>query len=242
MRSLTKLGLTGATLALAVTALAAPAGAADTKGTLAFVNGVPGGRVDVCINGKELKSALPYGRAYFKNVISTGPKTLRFYKKDPRKCRGTLLAKKSIAVEPGTDLTIVVTRKAPKVVMFDNKTPAFLGEIPPKGLPYVTGIIRFNHASEIPANFFYRVWNPNPEIPLTTAANAIWTKGDSRFGDVGPDAIVQLRATRPEDSTSLAEASVRIALSHRHEWIFVGTKPANVKMVLLDRAVSQPSP
>ena len=37
----------GALGALALTAIAAPVGGADTKGTLALVNGIPGKRVDV---------------------------------------------------------------------------------------------------------------------------------------------------------------------------------------------------
>lgn len=241
MRSLDKLGLAGAILALAVTALATPVTAADPKGTLAFVNGIPGGRVDVCVNGQELKSALPYGKAYLKNVIGTGPKALRFYKKDPRTCQGTLLARKAITVGPGTDLTIVVTKNVPKVVVFDNQPPQELGVIPPQGVDYAVNIIRFNHASEIAANFIYREW-PKPEVPLTPAANAIWVKGDTIWFSSNTGVIWTVRATRPEDPASLAEATVSLGTSRRYEWVFVGTRPANAKMVLLDRAVSRPSP
>jgi hypothetical protein len=55
-------------------ALAMPAVAADTKGTLAIVNGVPGTKVDVCLNGMEVRSRLPYGGKLFQNDTSTGRK------------------------------------------------------------------------------------------------------------------------------------------------------------------------
>ena len=67
MRNLKKLMLGSAAATLAITALTAPAAAADTTGTLAIVNGVPGTKVDVCIGGKELRSKLSYGGVYRKN-------------------------------------------------------------------------------------------------------------------------------------------------------------------------------
>ena len=78
----------GAALALMAVSLAMPAAAADTKGTLAIVNGVPGKRVDVCLNGSEIKSNLAFGGHVFKDVIGTGSKNLKFYEHDPRTCRG----------------------------------------------------------------------------------------------------------------------------------------------------------
>ena len=124
----TRRSLIGAALgALLFATLTFPTSAADLKGTLAFVNGIPGKRVDVCLNGREIKSGLAYGKGIFKNVIGTGDKNLKFYERDQRACRGTVLAKDSFAIGSGEDLTIVATRKAPKVLRFDN---AELGEDP----------------------------------------------------------------------------------------------------------------
>jgi hypothetical protein len=39
-----------------------------------------------------------------------------------------------------------------------------------------------------------------------------------------------------------APKRVLIAGSRRYEWILVGTRPANTRFVLLDRAVSAPTP
>ena len=85
--------MSGATAALSVATLGAiPAAAADTQGTLAIVNGVPGRRLDVCVNGTEIKSGLRYGKAVFRSVISTGEKILKLYDPDPRTCKGHLRA------------------------------------------------------------------------------------------------------------------------------------------------------
>ena len=64
--------------------LAMPAAAADTKGTLAIVNGIPGKKVDVCLNGNEIKCSLALRRPVFQNVVGTGNKNLKFYERDPR--------------------------------------------------------------------------------------------------------------------------------------------------------------
>ena len=68
MARLRTLVIGGAALALMAAALAMPAGAADTKGTLALVNGIPGKKVDVCLNGNEIKSNLAYGGHVFQKT------------------------------------------------------------------------------------------------------------------------------------------------------------------------------
>ena len=57
--------LVGASTALMVTAIGAPASAALGKGTIGIVNGIPGQRVDICIKGKEIRSRVPYGGRVF---------------------------------------------------------------------------------------------------------------------------------------------------------------------------------
>ena len=151
--------MSGATAALSVATLGAiPTAAADTQGTLAIVNGVPGRRLDVCVNGTEIKSRLRYGKAVFRNVISTGEKVLKLYDPDPRTCKGHLRAEHDgFALAAGDDYTVVVTKNGPnRVVLFDN---AGRGEIPPAGAPMATGWVLFRNASEIVANFFVRAFS-----------------------------------------------------------------------------------
>ena len=118
MRSARHLIIGAATLALTLTAIGAPVSAAGS-GKVAVINGVPSKRIDVCVNGTEIKSALPYGKKAFRK-LKAGPKRIKFYKKDPRVCKGKLMAKKSFRFPAGSDLTIAMTRFGPKVVIFDN--------------------------------------------------------------------------------------------------------------------------
>ena len=111
MRRSRNLIMAAAVAALAISALGVPAAAAGS-GKVMIVQGRPGPAVDICINGREVKSKLGYGKRAFKR-LGAGFKKLRVYKKDPRRCRGRLLAKKGFAFPGGSDLTIVITQKKP---------------------------------------------------------------------------------------------------------------------------------
>ena len=182
LRSLRTLLIGGALTALIITVLGAPVAAADTKGTLAIVNGIPGTRVDVCLNGKELASGLKYAGKVLRNVVPTGTKFLKFFRRDPRTCRGNVMAKTQFPLGPGGDLTIVATKNAPRVVVFDNLG---LGEIPPLGAPLAFSYIVWRHAGEVAVNFKFRNWTPNPEVPVAPAVDPVWTKDDHEFSEIG---------------------------------------------------------
>ena len=51
-----------------------------------------------------------------------------------------------------------------------------------------------------------------------------------------------MRATLPDDPDTIAIKRAEIVVSHRYEWILVGSTAKNLKFVLLDRRVSQPTP
>ena len=228
---------------VAVAALVGPAGAADTQGTLAIVNGIPGKRVDVCLNGREIKSDLAYGRVVLRDIVPVGGKSLRSYARDRRTCRGTIVAQKSFTLDPGADLTIVATKTFPRVVTFDNKVPTFLGEIPPSGAPATHAKIAWRHASDVPADFKFRVWNPNAEQPVDPLdPAAIWTKGDAFTENANAELVVQVRATLPGDSETIASKRAFLPASHRVEWLLVGTDIGNIRFVLIDRTFSLASP
>lgn len=231
--------ISGLATASLITVLVVPTAAADTKGTLAIVNGIPGQKVDVCLDGKELKSGLKYGGKVLKNVVATGSKKLRFYKPDPRSCRGSLVARKNFPLVAAEDLTIVVTKRAPKIVIVSNEP---LGEIPPKGEPHGGSFAAWRHAAEFAVNFKLRVWSHNPEEPIQPAVDPTWSKGQHSAAGYGPDFILQLRVTLPESNHTLALRRTYIDSEHRYEWIFVGTKPGNARMVFLDRVISEPTP
>jgi hypothetical protein len=234
--------IVGAAAALAITTSAAPASAAVSKGAIAVVNGIPGTKVDICINGREIKSRVKYGRRAFK-LMTPGSKTLKVFKVDPRRCRGTKLGQKRFTLAanqrntPDGDLTIIVTKRRPKVVIFENGE---YGQIPPTGDPLGYGIIFWRHAADLgPVDFRVRRWRPDPEFPLRPAADP-FTKGDENFAAGGvPDPIWQVRATRVGETDSIAgPTKVAVADEHRYEVILLGTRPRNAKFVVLDRIVS----
>jgi hypothetical protein len=228
----------GATAILLAAALGGPASAADTKGTLAIINGVPGKRLDVCVNGVEIASGLRYGKVVTRNTIGTGEKLLRFFGPDPRTCKGKRFADRDIVLHAADDVTVVVTRKVPKVVVFDN---VGLGEIPPAGPPAGVGAIVFRSASDVVTNFFTRVWLPNPETPVDPSAYPLATKGES-YTSLSGDFVWRLRVTEPESPTTIASRTSATKLEHRPEWYLVGSTPANMRIVVLDRAISSASP
>ena len=71
--------------------VAGPAAAVD-QGRIVFVNGRPRSNVEVCVNGKEVKSSLRYGQ-YAVRMFGHGGKGIRFRKSSTGTCRGDLLRK-----------------------------------------------------------------------------------------------------------------------------------------------------
>ena len=218
--------------------MAAPVGAADTTGTLAIVNGIPGTRVDVCLNGKELASRLAYGGKILRDVVAIGSKDLKFFRPDPRTCRGTQVARKQFSLAAAQDFTIVVTKTAPKVLVFDN---VFMGEIPPAGTPFSESIVAYHSAAEFATNFKRRIFAPQPEAPVDPVAFSIWLEGDGSAEIVSPDRFVRVRATLPEASGDVASTSLLTQASRRYEVILVGTAAANARFVAFGRLVSSPT-
>jgi hypothetical protein len=235
-----RLVIAGALVTMALSVIGMPVAGADTTGTLAIVNGIPGRTVDVCLDGNEIKSGLRYGKTVFKNVVSIGSKTLRVYATDPRQCRGSVISSKTFPLAAAQDLTIVVAKNDPEIVMFDN---AGLGEIPPNGAA-IPGKIAFRYAGASAANFFIRYVVPIvTDAPIAPSANPLWVKGDQIVTTTGPGYSWGLRVTLPEDPHTLASRKFADSRNgHRYELIFVGSNARNAQIVLLDRAISAPTP
>jgi hypothetical protein len=152
------------------------------------------------------------------------------------------MAKKGFGLEAAEDLTIVVTKLAPRIVIFDN---ASLGMIPPLGDPLAIALLAWRHAAEPLVSLKIRRWDPGfPDSPIEPDADAVWAKGDAKQqGTTFVDYIFQVRATVPNFPDTIA-GPVRVLTvpSHRVEFILVGTGPGNLRFVVLDRLVSLPSP
>jgi hypothetical protein len=220
--------------ALAATAIAVPAAAAPGKGTIGLVNGAPGStRVDLCINGKEIRGNTKYGgRAY--RILSPGSKTIKVYKADPRKCKGKLLGKKFVPLVAGDDWTIVFTRKSPKFTMFAN-TIADVPAAPGDPLPYA--IVYLRHAADFgDLAFSYRYQVPG--TPLAPSADPVWQKGDS-YGTSLPQTYGwQTYATRPDKDWKIAQTPMTLVEnSTRVEHILLGDNVKNAKFIVWIRDI-----
>ncbi len=222
--------------ALAVTALAAPASAAG-KGTLGIVNGMPGTKVDICVNGKEIKSRVAYGRRTSRVMVS-GFKTIKIFKKDPRKCRGVKLARTVIPLGNGDDLTLVVNRGTRRWVTFDNKNPVFLGSIYPVGVASPYAYVAIRHAADLGA-VAMRVsteysWFPSAEAPWVEGDEYAWTWSNPPVA--ANYTVAAARVGKPGVITRTGTAYVKP--SYRYEFILLGTRPGNAKIVAWKRPVS----
>ena len=239
MHTFRKAVLAASMTALALSALAVPATAAPPpgKGTLGIVNGIPGQRVDICLNGKEIKSHAPYGGKVSK-VTSTGFKTIKVFKKDPRTCRGTKLAQKTYLLGYGDDFTIVVNKKNPKWVQFDNKVPTFLGSIWPVGVASPHAYLAIRHAADL-GTVAMRVsteyaWFPSAEAPWVEGDEYAWT-----WSSPPATANYMVAAARPDKAGAITRSgAVYLKPSYRYEFILLGTWTGNAKIVVWKRPVS----
>lgn len=237
MRRFRTLALSVAVAALVVSAFGAPAAAAFGKGSIAVVNGRPGPALDFCIGYAKVKRSVPYGGKYFRQ-LNQGNKLLRAFVANGRAhCGGTKVAHYPFSVEDGGDLTLVVTRKTPKVVEYDNFGN---GSVQVTGTPLSYWIMLTRTASDIAAvNVYYRVGEPFPDTPLDPSAIPVFVKGDGRsIVTAAPGLEWQSRATFPEQTKSIAIAHRQaLDVGRRYEWILVGTTGRNARWVKLSRAI-----
>ena len=238
MRSPRNIILVAATAALAISALVAPVSAvAADKRPLAIVNGIPGRQVDLCLNGKEIKSGARYGGKKTLSV-SPGRKVLKIHKKAPGKCKGALLGKRTFKLQSVDDFTLVATRKKTagqpnKIVRFRNND---LGTVPqPSNL---SGLYVMRHAADIGKVVFHV--NEGGEFPQPQpAATQPFVKGDQTSPAGITAGSKQFWATREVYSKVVATAFPLLAATpfFRYQLILVGTKTANTKFVAIEQPV-----
>ena len=228
MQRLRNLVIAGAVTTLAITALGAPAAAGSHKTKLAIVNGSPGKKLDVCVNGKEIKSGLRYGKVIFKTTRTPKAK-VKFFQRDRRKCGGKLLAKKVVGL---ADATVVFTRRKPKkVVVFDN---AFLATPMSATAARVSyghaadiGPVQFGFDSEIVEPFFF---GPSAVDPFFKGDQGAWSNSSSL------QIVWVTFVHKVSPAVELLPPFARyLPRQRRWEQILVGTNDANARLVFIDR-------
>jgi hypothetical protein len=224
-------------LALIGAALSGPVAAAG-KARMTLVQGIPGTRVDVCLGAAEIVSGMPYGKVAVKSVAA-GEKILRVHRAAAGTCTGSAIYGSAKApMAPGSDKTIVLTRKEPsKILVFDNKAPVDTTVVTGGNRGWI--IVR--HAADVGPVAIRAAIDPTT-FPWTPAADPAWSKGQSRAQDesiVGQSHVII--ATPVDAMTALASTPVYAVkdLSH-YEHILVGTSPANLRFINLQRSLPAP--
>jgi hypothetical protein len=230
MRASVRLTIVATIAALAIPILGGSALAAFPP-HVAVVQGIPGKTVDVCIGNNEVKSNLRYGK-WFERTVGVGNRTIRFRTAAAGSCAGQVIIQKTRTFALDDDVTIVVTSKAPKVLVFDNGD---LGAIPATTAEV---FFAFRHAADVgPLTFKMG----GLDQILTPAADPIWEKGDEATGLNYDEGLVSVAVTRPDSDEPLASVASHYGLPEsvalRSEWYAIGSKLRNLRIITFTRHV-----
>lgn len=211
--------------------LAGPAMAASST-RLAIVNGVPGSKIDVCVNGKEVRSGLPYGKKVFRTT-KTSKATVKFFARNGKRCAGRLLGKSTIGL---ADATVVLTKRKPhRIVVFDNADIEWIYDID-AGL---ASTFAMRHAADLGALTFKYDADGLDLDPVVPAFDPTWQKGDQtprRIVGVYGHSFMAVFVTRPAQYDPFVEPDVIwLRFKRRYEWIVVGTTRKNARIVRIVR-------
>jgi hypothetical protein len=210
---------------LLLVAAGAPVAAGD--GTILFVQGRPGTTVDICVGATEVVSKLAYGEHRVRR-LAAGTATIRFTKAEPGACTGRMLVTRRRTVDPDASRTMVLTRFAPKLVVFP--------ETPVGGSGRNLGTFVLRHAADTgKAGFRYTSDQSIPWYPEPSDAEAPFSKGDWGMGSVVAGVRMFWWAHRPATRTVIAgPVEIVVAPSTRHELILLGTAPGNLELIRID--------
>jgi hypothetical protein len=212
--------------ALVLLLTATGAAAAADQGTILFVQGRPGVSVDICVGGTEVASKLAYGEHRLRR-LDAGTVRLRFTEAAPGACTGRLLASRRREVTADTIRTVVLTRSAPRLLVFPA-TPR--GDSGPN-----LGTFVLRHASDIgKAEFRYTSDESIPWYPYPSA-EARFSKGDWGMGTVVAGVLMYWWADRPPSRAAIvAPVEIVIQPSTRIELLLLGTTLGNLKLIRVD--------
>jgi hypothetical protein len=209
---------------MAIGTLALPAAAAAPR--LAFVNGIPGKTVDVCIGNREVKSNLRYGR-WFETSVGAGERTVRFRKASPGRCQGRTLARQTFDLEADVDGTVVATTRSPKrTVVFNNR----LAPVPEGNVNWVA----VRHAADLGRAV---ITQHVGFVLAPAAAPTPFHKGEEATESYGASTLAMLFAAyRPSQASPfIGPSEILTYPGRRSELILVGTRTSNAKFVTIVR-------
>lgn len=220
--------------AIALGTLSAPVAAATTK--LAIVNGNPGKKVDVCVNGREIKSGLRYGGVTLRTTTTDTVK-VKFYKRDARRCGGPLLGQTTTGLD---DATIVLTRQKPqKVLVWDNLFIASPTDaLGPRA--------EWRHAGDLGPVGFGRhndTEDPSQLFPALVDNMAKGQRSAVTYAlNLWPDGFTVTTEVTQLDVHVVTPQAHWIRPLRRFEWILLGTNLSNARLIFIDRLATVVAP
>ena len=221
MHNIKALAAAAMVAALAITAFGAPAAAIepepDPDGTVAFVNGMPGKNLEVCVDGVELKSFMRYGR-HATRTLPVGPHKVAFRTASAGRCKGTLLSKRSFSLAPMGNMTIVASKGLKRIVVVDNMS--FVPTSPTGGF---WSVVHAAMAPPVLMLFSYEM--PLPPGGAPAASEFAYRKGDSFQSSFPPGFAFSMRAVRESNGKQLGKRSFALVEEGvLTQQILVGTK------------------
>lgn len=111
---------------LAAAALAAPVGAQNGTGDIWIAHGIPGVKVDVCVNGDTVRAGFLYGGRFRAEVPAETPLTVKVRAHAAEACTGTVLIRDRVSVSTNGNVTALATLRdgAPTLVTWNNRPQA----------------------------------------------------------------------------------------------------------------------
>ena len=231
MRRSKNILIAAAACALTLTAFGAPVagetGALIGEPKVYAVNGLPGVRVDVCVNGAEAKSRLRYGR--FVSLETNGEAGHKFVFKRARAgdCTGQTVAKMKTELIGGSDITIVLTvvKGGPGLRVFDNAlNPVLLSP------GSVTPTETIHHAAKAGKVDVYASTQVQPIASPPPSWHAL-RRGTSAVLPTNGSGVSQMWLTRKDRQKPIAGPTYRVLEPNHNVTVFVGKSPKNYKLV-----------
>ena len=225
MRSIRPLTLAAAAATLAITSIGAPVAAEPTP-ELVVVQGIPGDRFDLCVNGEEVKRGFRYGHKT-KPGVEAGRTKVVLKPRVKGACKGDTIAKLVLDLK-ATEQPIVVARLRrgqPILHLFsDEKIKA-----PAPAILFDRAVVAANATSVGTVDGWLSTGvsfsSPFPTFPGIK-------KGEQRLIGLGLDGTVAAWFTKPGKVTSLLLPAVQLLQTgKRHHFVLVGTAKGNLRIV-----------
>ena len=236
-----KLLATTASVALGLTAIAAPAAAVTlppepTTATVTVVQGIPG-NVDICVGGKEIASDVAFGKWASRTVEKLRVYKVRVFRPDPRACAGKKLISRKVELTAGRDVSLVLKLGSPRVVMFENPPMRIAADGP--YLPNDYAVVALRHAArarEVGMRFGYSKPIPPLMAEELPPRELGWNAGDEQWLEMPSTLDLMVAATRLSSGERLVKSkSVNLSGGKYHEVYLVGWNKATYKWVVVRR-------